>query len=141
MNSYSEDVQDKDVNAEAYCVSNQVKGLVCYNQSEGRVRPHIYSSTTLEVPQVHFQGQSLSGTKYQVFPFSLALSPRTFTKCMDAALSLLQFQSIHVLNYVDEILYRIIYLILAQSEEMAVPHRDVVLAHMRCLRGYNLRVI
>ncbi len=65
--------------------------------------------------------------QYRVLPFGLALSPRTFTKCMDAALAPLRLQGIRVLNYIDD------WLILAQSREMAVRHRDVVLGHIRSL--------
>ncbi len=65
--------------------------------------------------------------QYRVLPFGLALSPRTFTKCVDAALAPLRLQGIRILNYIDN------WLILAQSEQVAVRHRDVVLAHMRDL--------
>ncbi|XP_077061833.1 uncharacterized protein LOC143714498 [Siphateles boraxobius] len=65
--------------------------------------------------------------QYRVLPFGLALSPRTFTKCMDAALVPLRLQGIRILNYIDD------WLILAQTEQMAVRHRDVVLAHIRKL--------
>ncbi|XP_048024136.1 LOW QUALITY PROTEIN: uncharacterized protein LOC125253920 [Megalobrama amblycephala] len=65
--------------------------------------------------------------QYRVLPFGLALSPRTFTKCMDAALAPLRLQGIRILNYIDD------WLILAQSQQLAVRHRDVVLAHMRRL--------
>ncbi len=44
---------------------------------------------------------------------------------MGAALAPLPFQGIRNLNYID------IWLILAQSEQMAVRHRDVILAHMK----------
>ncbi len=63
--------------------------------------------------------------QYWVLPFGLALSPRTFTKYVDAALAPLRLQGIRILNYIDD------WLILAQSEQMAVRHRDVVLAHMK----------
>ncbi|KAL0188417.1 hypothetical protein M9458_015516, partial [Cirrhinus mrigala] len=63
--------------------------------------------------------------QYRVLPFGLALSPRTFTKCVDAALAPLQLQGIRILNYIND------WLILAQSEQMAARHRDVVLAHMK----------
>ncbi|KAL0187220.1 hypothetical protein M9458_018890, partial [Cirrhinus mrigala] len=63
--------------------------------------------------------------QYRVLPFGLALSPRTFTKCVDASLAPLRLRGIRILNYIDD------WLILAQSEHMAVQHRDVVLAHMK----------
>ncbi len=63
--------------------------------------------------------------QYRVLPFGLALSPRTFTKCVDAALAPLRLQGIHILNYIYD------WLIVAHSEQMAVRHRDVVLAQMK----------
>ncbi len=65
--------------------------------------------------------------QYRVLPFGLALSPRTFTKCLDAALVLLRLQGIRIKNYIDD------WLILPQSHQLAVRHRDVVLAHMKKL--------
>ena len=46
---------------------------------------------------------------------------------MDAALAPLRLQGFRVLNYIDD------WLILAQSQELAVQHRDVVLAHIQSL--------
>ncbi len=63
--------------------------------------------------------------QYRVLPFGLALSPCTFTKCVDTVLAPLRIQGICILNYMDD------WLILAQSEQLAVWHRDVVLAHMK----------
>ncbi len=63
--------------------------------------------------------------QYLVIPFGLALSPRIFTKCVDAALVPLRLQGIRIMNYIDD------WLILAQSHQLAVRHRDVVLAHMK----------
>ncbi len=63
--------------------------------------------------------------QYRVLPFGLALSPCIFTKCIDAALAPLCLQGIHILNYIND------WLILAQSHQLAVRHRDVVLAHMK----------
>ncbi len=65
--------------------------------------------------------------QYRALPFGLALAPRTFTKCMDAALAPLRFQGIRVLNYLDD------WLILAHSRELASPHRDIVLHHIHSL--------
>ncbi len=63
--------------------------------------------------------------QYRVLPFGLALSPRTFTKCVDAALAPLRLQGILILNYIND------WLILAQSEQVTVWHRDVVLTRMK----------
>ncbi len=65
--------------------------------------------------------------QYRVLPFGLALSPRTFTKCVDANLATLRLQGIGILNYIND------WLIIAQSEQMAVRHRDVVLSHIKLL--------
>ncbi len=65
--------------------------------------------------------------QYKVLPFGLTLAPRTFTKCMDAALAPLRFQGIRVLNYLDD------WLILANSRELVSCHRDIVLRHIRAL--------
>lgn len=69
--------------------------------------------------------------QYRVLPFGLALSPRTFTKIVEAALAPLRMQGIRILNYIDD------WLILAQTHDMAVRHRDVVLTHIRRL-GFRL---
>ncbi len=76
-----------------------------------------------------FLGFAFGGKAYQyrVLPFGLAWSPRTFTKCVDAALVPLRLQGIRIMNYIDD------WFILAQSHQLAVRHRDVVLAHMRKL--------
>ncbi len=65
--------------------------------------------------------------QYKVLPFGLALVPRTFTKCMDAALAPLRLQGIRVLNYLDD------WLILAHSRELVSRHRDIVLNHIHSL--------
>ncbi len=65
--------------------------------------------------------------QYKVLPFGLALAPRTFTKCMDAALAPLRLQGIRVLNYLDN------WLILAHSRELVSRHRDIVLGHIHSL--------
>ncbi|KAL0168444.1 hypothetical protein M9458_036666, partial [Cirrhinus mrigala] len=43
-----------------------------------------------------FRGEAY---QFRVLLFGLALSPRTFTKCVDAALAPLRLQGIHILNY------------------------------------------
>jgi hypothetical protein len=65
--------------------------------------------------------------QYRVLPFGLALAPRTFTKCMDAALAPLRLQGIHILNYLDD------WLLLAHSRELVTHHRDIVLRHIQSL--------
>ncbi len=66
-------------------------------------------------------------TSNKVLPFDLALAPRTFTKCIDAALAPLRLQGIRVLNYLND------WLILAHSRELVRYHRDIILHHIRAL--------
>ncbi len=61
--------------------SDQVRGLVCHNQSKGRILLCLHPSHSQEIPEVCFRGRSL---QYQVLPFGLALLPRTFTKCVSS---------------------------------------------------------
>ncbi len=65
--------------------------------------------------------------QHTVIPFGLALAPRPFKKCMDAALAPLRLQRIRVLNFLDD------WLILAHSSELVSYHRDIVLHHIRAL--------
>ncbi|KAL0172543.1 hypothetical protein M9458_032854, partial [Cirrhinus mrigala] len=65
--------------------------------------------------------------QYTVLPFGLSLAPRTFTKCMDAALAPLRQRGIRILNYLDD------WLVLAQSEEELLSHRTLLLSHLECL--------
>ncbi len=65
--------------------------------------------------------------QYTVLPFGLSLAPRTFTKCMDAALSPLRQMGIRILNYLDD------WLILAQSEVELLSHRTLILSHLEHL--------
>ncbi len=62
--------------------------------------------------------------QYKVLPFGLSLAPRTFTRCMDAALSPLRQMGIRILNYLDD------WLILAQSEAVSTLHKTLLLSHL-----------
>ncbi len=65
-----------------------------------------------------FEGQAY---QYKVLPFGLSLSPRVFTKVVEAALVPLREQGVRILNYLDD------WLILAQSRRQLSAHRDLVL--------------
>ncbi len=65
--------------------------------------------------------------QYKVLPFGLALAPRTYIKCIDAALAPLRLQGIRILNYLDD------WLILASSREQVIRHRDSLLLHIHML--------
>ncbi len=86
--------------------------LVCSNWPEGRV---------LLFLRFAFDGQAY---QYKVLPFGLSLSPRVFTKVMEATLVPLRERGVHILNYLDD------WLILAQSHEQLCAHRDLVIRHL-----------
>ncbi len=65
-----------------------------------------------------FEGRAY---QYKVLPFGLSLSPRVFTKVVEAALVPLREAGIRVLNYLND------WLILAQSRALLCEHRDTVL--------------
>ncbi len=65
--------------------------------------------------------------QYKVLKFGLSLAPRTFTRCMDVALSPLRLMGICILNYLDD------WLILAQSKAVLTSHKNFLLRHLRCL--------
>ncbi len=68
-----------------------------------------------------FEGRAY---QYKVLPFGLSLSPRVFTKVVEAALVPLWEAGIRILNYLDD------WLILAQSRALLCEHRDTVLGHL-----------
>ncbi|KAI2662472.1 Retrovirus-related Pol polyprotein from transposon 17.6 [Labeo rohita] len=118
--SYEVEVQNADYQSSG--VTNQVRGLVCDDRSKRRLLPVSILPQYRKFLRFAFRGEAY---QYRVLPFGLALSPCTFTKCVDAALAPLRLWGIRTLNYIDD------WLILAQSEHMAVQHRDVVLAHLK----------
>ncbi len=71
-----------------------------------------------------FEGQAY---QYKVLPFGLSLSPRVFTKVVEAALVPLREQGVRILNYLDD------WFILAQSRKQLSAHRDLVLKHLSLL--------
>ncbi len=62
--------------------------------------------------------------QYKVLPLGLSLSPRVFTKVVEAALVPLRERGVRILNYLDD------WLILAQSRDQLCAHRDLVLRHL-----------
>ncbi len=71
-----------------------------------------------------FEGRAY---QYKVLPFGLSLSPRVFTKVVEAALVPLREQGVCILKYLDD------WLILAQSRRQLSAHRDLVLKHLSLL--------
>ncbi len=68
-----------------------------------------------------FEGRAY---QYKALPFGLSLSPRVFTKVVEAALVPLREAGIRILNYLDD------WLILVQSRALLCEHRDMVLSHL-----------
>ncbi len=68
-----------------------------------------------------FEGRAY---QYKALPFGLSLSPRVFTKVVEAALVPLREAGIRILNYLDD------WLILAQFRALLCEHRDMVLSHL-----------
>ncbi len=64
----SHETQFQDAYYQASRVPNQVRGLVYDDRSERRLLPHIHSSSTLEVLEVRFQGQSIPISSSSVRP-------------------------------------------------------------------------
>ncbi len=114
--------QVQNVNFETNRATDQIRGLVFHNRSQGRILPHIHPSVSQEVPEVRFWGQSIPISGSSVRPS--IITPH-FHECVDAALVPLWLQGICIMNYIDD------WLILAQSHYLAVRHRDIVLAHMK----------
>ncbi len=63
----------------------------------------------------------------RLLPYCLSLSPRVFTKVVEAALVPLREQGVRILNYLDD------WLILAQSRRQLSAHRDLLLKHLSLL--------
>ncbi|KAI2666671.1 Transposon Ty3-G Gag-Pol polyprotein [Labeo rohita] len=77
-----------------------------------------------------FEGRAY---QFKVLPFGLALAPRTFTKCINAALSPLKQSGIRILNYLDD------WLVIAQSRDTLEHHKCQLLEHLKRL-GLTINV-
>ncbi|KAI2653070.1 Transposon Ty3-I Gag-Pol polyprotein [Labeo rohita] len=77
-----------------------------------------------------FEGRAY---QFKVLPFGLALAQRTFTKCINAALSPLRQSGIRILNYLDD------WLVIAQSRDTLENHKCQLLEHLKCL-GLTINV-
>ncbi len=64
--------------------TDQIRGLLCHDRSQGRILQHIHPSVLQEVPEVHFLGQSIPISGSSVQP---SIITPLFTKCVDAALA------------------------------------------------------
>ncbi len=100
-------------------LANMPRGLVYVTGSERCILSHHRRFLIFAFEGVAYQ--------YQVLPFGLSLAPRTFTRCMDAALSPLRQMGIRILNYLDN------WLILAQSQAVLASPR----AYCHPANGYR----
>lgn len=71
-----------------------------------------------------FEGRAY---QFRVLPFGLSLAPRTFTRCVGAALAPLQAQGLRILPYLDD------WLVCAQTREQAHDNTLLLLDHVSCL--------
>ncbi len=114
----------QDVDAETHFWMRPSPRLVCSDRPEGRVLSCLDPPATQAIPAFAFEGQAY---QYKVLPFGLSLSPRVFTKVVEAALVPLREQGVRILNYLVD------WLILAQSRKQLSAHRDLVLKHLSLL--------
>ncbi len=105
--------------------ANSPRGLVAFVDLKD-----VYFHIQIAPHHRRFLRFTLEDTAYQypVLLFGLALAPRTFSKCMNAALSPLRASRMRVLNYLDDLL------ILAQSRDTPASHIDKLLRHLEFLR-------
>ncbi len=112
-------VQVKNVNFETNRATDQIRWLVCHNRSQGRILPHIHPFVSQEVPEVRFWWQIIPISGSSVRPSIITPHFHEMLRCD------LRLQGIRITNYIDN------WLILAQLYQLAVRHRDFVLAHMK----------
>ncbi len=120
-------------------LSNRSFKMITLRQILSHIRPgDWFISVNLKDAYFHIQVAprhrrflrfAFEGITYQftVLPFGLCLAPRTFTKCMDAALSPLKQSGMRILNYLDD------WLVLAQSESALLSDKFRLLAHIQSL--------
>ncbi len=89
----------QDDHAEADPLADSHRGLVLFSGPERHILSHPDSPHHRRFLRFAFEGVAY---QYTVLPFGLSLAPRTFTKCMDAALSPLRQMGIRILNYLDD---------------------------------------
>ena len=76
---------------------HKTKGLVCDDRFKGCLFSHSHSPQTSEISEVCRRAYQFCS-----HPFGLALAPRVFTKCVEAAITLLQQQGMCLFNYLDD---------------------------------------
>ncbi len=73
--------QVQNVNFETNRATDQIRGLVCHDRSQGRILPHIHPSISQEVPEVHSWGQSIPISGSSVLPRIINLHFHEMRRC------------------------------------------------------------
>ncbi len=79
--------QVHDFNFETYRATDQIRGLVCHDRSQGRILPHIHPSMSQEVLEVCFWGQSIPESGSSVRPSIITLHFHEMRRCSPGASS------------------------------------------------------
>ncbi len=111
----------QDVDTETHLSMHPSFRLVCSNRLKD-IYIHV-SNLHRHRPFLRFAFEERA-YQYKALRFGLSLSPRDFTKVVEAALVPLREASIRILNYLDD------WLILAQTRVLLCEHRDTVLSHL-----------
>ncbi len=77
----------KNVNFETNHVTDQIRGLVCHDRSQGRILSHIHPSVSQEVPEVRFWGQSIPVSGSSIRPSIITPHFHEMRRCSPGASS------------------------------------------------------
>ncbi len=81
------ETQVQNVNFETNRVTDQIRGLVCHDRSQGRILSHIHPSVSQEVPEVRFWGQSIPVSGSSIRPSIITLHFHKMRRCSPGASS------------------------------------------------------
>ncbi len=79
--------QVQNVNFETTHATDQIRGLVCHDRSQGRILPHIHPSVSQEVHEVHFWGQSIPISGSSIRPSIITSHFHEMRRCNPGASS------------------------------------------------------
>ncbi len=79
--------QVQNVNFETNRGTDQIRGLVCHDRSQGCILPHIHPSMSQEVPEVRFWGQSISVSGSSIRPSIITPHFHEMRRCSPGASS------------------------------------------------------
>ena len=102
--------------------------LVCDDRSNRRILPCSDPPAPQQFLRFAFEGTAY---EYLVLPFGLSLAPRTFSKCVEAALAPLREKGVRILAYLDD------WALVASSKEQAAVQLSLVLSHIQTL-GFSV---